>query len=281
MEISAKAGSSELHSEMGGRFGLRFPIIIGFVIIALYFGALGGWAALAPLESAAIAPGEVTIDTNRKTIQHLEGGIISEILVRDGDIVAPGQALIRLEKIQSRAELELLQGRHITASAIEARLIAERDGQTEILFPEWLLDRLEEPEVIDTVAGQVNIFASRQQSLDHQTQILRQRIAQFGEEITGLEGQIAAENVQLQLIAEESSDVRHLVESGLARRPRLLNYDPLLSLQLGPSGAGACCAAKFLSATARANLALGSCKPARAASADRGSPARSSSSPRS
>jgi len=222
MEISAKAGSSELHSEMGGRFGLRFPIIIGFVIIALFFGALGGWAALAPLESAAIAPGEVTIDTNRKTIQHLEGGIISEILVRDGDIVAPGQALIRLEKIQSRAELELLQGRHITASAIEARLIAERDGQTEILFPEWLLDRLEEPEVIDTVAGQINIFASRQQSLDHQTQILRQRIAQFGEEITGLEGQIAAENVQLQLIAEESSDVRHLVESGLARRPRLL-----------------------------------------------------------
>ena len=222
MEISAKAGSSELHSETGGRFGLRFPIIIGFVIIALFFGALGGWAALAPLESAAIAPGEVTIDTNRKTIQHLEGGIISEILVRDGDIVAPGQALIRLEKIQSRAELELLQGRHITASAIEARLIAERDGQTEILFPEWLLDRLEEPEVIDTVAGQINIFASRQESLDHQTQILRQRIAQFGEEITGLEGQIAAENVQLQLIAEESSDVRHLVESGLARRPRLL-----------------------------------------------------------
>ncbi len=222
MENSVKAGSGELNSATEGRFGLRFPIIIGCVIIALFFGALGGWAGWAPLESAAIAPGEVTIDTNRKTIQHLEGGIIGEILVRDGDIVAVGQALIRLEEIQSRAELELLQGRHISASAIEARLVAERDGRKEIPFPEWLLDRLEEPEVIDTVAGQMNIFASRQESLDHQTQILHKRIAQFEEEIIGLEGQIAAENVQLKLIGEESNDVRHLVELGLARRPRLL-----------------------------------------------------------
>lgn len=206
----------------GSRMGLRLPIIIGFVIVALFFGALGGWAALAPLESAAIAPGEVTIDTNRKTIQHLEGGIIGEILVRDGDVVATGQVLIRLEEIQSRAELELLQGRYITAIAIEARLIAERDGQKEIPFPEWLLDRLEEPEIIDTVAGQMNIFSTRRESLDHQTQILGQRIAQFKEEITGLDGQIAAEDVQLKLIGEESKDVRRLVEKGLARRPRLL-----------------------------------------------------------
>ena len=136
MEKSANAYRGGSIPVMSGYAGLRLPISIGFMIIALFFGALGGWAALAPLDSAAIAPGEVAIDTKRKTIQHLEGGIISEILVRDGDIVAPGQALIRLEKIQSRAELELLQGRHITASAIEARLIAERDSQTEILFPE-------------------------------------------------------------------------------------------------------------------------------------------------
>ncbi len=222
MDNSTKANSSEPIPASGGRFGLRFPIIIGCLIIALFFGALGGWAALAPLESAAIAPGEVTIDTNRKTIQHLEGGIIGEILVRDGDIVAAGQVLIRLEEIQSRAEFELLQGRYVTASAVEARLIAERDGWDEVEFPDWLLDRLEEPEVIETVSGQINIFASRQESLDHQTQILRQRIAQFEEEITGLEGQIAAENVQLKLIGEESDDVRRLVDLGLARRPRLL-----------------------------------------------------------
>ena len=205
-----------------GRFGLRLPILVGSLIIALFFGALGGWAALAPLESAAIAPGEVTIDSKRKTIQHLEGGIIGEILVRDGDIVAAGQVLIRLEGIQSRAELALLQGRYVLASALEARLIAERDGWDEVAFPDWLLDRLEEPKIIETVAGQINIFASRRESFGHQTLILGQRIAQFDEEIKGLEGQISAENVQIRLIAEESKDVRRLVELGLARRPRLL-----------------------------------------------------------
>ena len=222
MENSVDASIGGPILSTGGRFGLRFPIVIGCIIIALFFGALGGWAALAPLESAAIAPGEVTIDTRRKTIQHLEGGIIGEILVRDGDIVAAGEVLIRLEEVQSRAEVGLLQSRYFTASAVEARLIAERDGRMEVHFPEWLLDRLEEPEVIDTVVGQINIFALRQESLDHRTQILNQRIAQFEEEITGLEGQIAAENVQLKLIGEESKDVRQLVELGLARRPRFL-----------------------------------------------------------
>lgn len=225
MEKSANAYRGGSIPVMSGYAGLRLPISIGFMIIALFFGALGGWAALAPLDSAAIAPGEVAIDTKRKTIQHLEGGIISEILVRDGDIVTAGQALIRLEKIQYRAELDLLEGRHIAATAIEARLIAERDSRKEVPFPEWLLDRLEEPEVIDTVVGQMNIFTSRQESLNHQTQILYQRIAQFEEEMIGLEGQIAAENLQLKLIAEESKDVGRLVESGLARRPRLLSLE--------------------------------------------------------
>ena len=190
MTNSVSVNPDEPVSATKGRLGLRFPIVIGCIIIALFFGILGGWAALAPLESAAIASGEVTIDTKRKTIQHLEGGIIGDILVRDGDVVAAGQVLIRLAEIQFRAELELLQGRYVTASAVEARLIAERDGRTDIAFPDWLLDRLVEPEIIETVSGQVNIFTSRQESLSHQTLILRQRIAQFGEEIIGLEGQI-------------------------------------------------------------------------------------------
>ncbi|MDA0230714.1 MAG: HlyD family type I secretion periplasmic adaptor subunit, partial [Proteobacteria bacterium] len=222
MPSSINANPGEEVSFSKGRIALRFPIIIGCIIIALFFGTLGGWAALAPLESAAIAPGEVTTDTKLKTIQHLEGGIIGDILVRDGDVVAAGQVLIRLAEIQFRAELEFLQGRYVTASAVEARLIAGRDGRTDITFPDWLLDRLVEPEIIETVSGQVNIFVSRQEFLNHQTLILGQTIAQFGEEIIGLEVQIKSEDVQLNLIAEESEDVRKLVAFGLARRPRLL-----------------------------------------------------------
>ena len=79
------------------RLGLARPIAAGAVIIALFFGGLGSWAALAPLESAAMAPGVVTVFGNRKTIQHLEGGIVDEIMVREGDVVVAGELLLRLD----------------------------------------------------------------------------------------------------------------------------------------------------------------------------------------
>ncbi len=124
-------------SEQTGSPGVRRTILAGFSVIALFFGGLGTWSALAPLESAAMALGAVSVDTNRKTIQHLEGGIVREILVRDGDVVAAGQPLIRLDETQARATLDLLKGRQLAATALEARLIAERDGKEEIEFSDW------------------------------------------------------------------------------------------------------------------------------------------------
>jgi len=116
---------------------LRGPIVVGVAIVVAFFG---GWAALAPLASASIAPGVVGVDTKRKTIQHLEGGIVGEILVSEGDRVRAGQVLIRLDETRPRASLELLRGRQLAAMAFEARLIAERDGANTVQFPEALLD---------------------------------------------------------------------------------------------------------------------------------------------
>ena len=98
--------------------GLAKPVTAGLLIIALFFGGFGGCAALAPLESAAIAQGVVIVESNRKTVQHLEGGIIQEILVRDGDVVVPDQLLIRLDDTQPRASLDLLRGRRVAAAAL-------------------------------------------------------------------------------------------------------------------------------------------------------------------
>ena len=106
--------------------GITGPVTAGLVIIALCFGGFGGWAALAPLESAAIAQGVVSVESNRKTVQHLEGGIIQEILVRDGDVVVLDQLLVRLDDTQPRALLDLLHGRRNAAAALAARLSAER-----------------------------------------------------------------------------------------------------------------------------------------------------------
>ncbi len=202
--------------------GLRTPIVAGILVIALFFGVFGGWAALAPLDSAAIAPGVVIVDTNRKTVQHLEGGIIGRINIRDGDKVAAGQVVIELDETQPRATLDLLRGRKIAATALAARLVAERDGKETIEFPDWLLAERDDPKATEALNGQTNIFKARRKAIAGQVAILNQRISQFSEEIIGLEGQIKAENTQIRLIAEEIDDVRGLVEKGLARKPRLL-----------------------------------------------------------
>ncbi len=202
--------------------GLGGVIIAGFIIVALFFGGLVGWAAVAPLGSAALAPGVVIVDSKRKTIKHLEGGIVGEIMVRDGDVVAEGQVLIRLDDTQARASLELLRGRHRAASTLRARLIAERDGAEAITFPEALLSSLEDPAVREAIEGQTNIFNARRDALAGQVAILDQRVKQFQEEIEGLEGEISAQNTQLNLIGEEIHDVKTLVDKGLAQKPRLL-----------------------------------------------------------
>ncbi len=202
--------------------GLAKPVIAGLVIIGLFFGGFGSWAALAPLESAAIAQGVVSVASNRKTVQHLEGGIIKEILVRDGDEVIPDQLLIRLDDTQSRASLDLLLGRRITAAALEARLIAERDRRGTVVFPDWLSALVEDDEVKKAVEGEQRIFDARRDTMASQVAVLNQRIAEFGEEIKGLKGEIAAEDVQHELIFEEIAAVEALLVKGLERKPRLL-----------------------------------------------------------
>lgn len=202
--------------------GLRLTVFAGFLIVGAFFGGLVVWASLAPLESAAIAQGTVSVDSNRKTIQHLEGGIVSAVLVRDGDVVEAGQTLVRLDVTRPKATLELLRGRRVASLSLEARLASEQAGRDEIAFPKVLLERLDDPKVAEAIEGQNNIFRVRKEALDVQVAIQSQRIAQLSEEIRGLEGQIKAESRQLKLIASELKDVADLVTKGLARRTRLL-----------------------------------------------------------
>ncbi|MBI4182480.1 MAG: HlyD family type I secretion periplasmic adaptor subunit [Proteobacteria bacterium] len=209
------------HGE-AGPMGLGPTVAAGLAVIAAFFGGFGLWAALLPLDSAAVAPGVVMVFSNRKTVQHLEGGIVRKILVRDGDRVAADQVLIRLDDAQARAKLDLLDGRYVSMRALEARLRAERDGAGEIDFPVELAARSDDSKVMEIILGQDNAFNSRRQLMEDQIAVLRQRMAQNREEIAGLEGEIKAEDTQLRLIAEEVEAVKELVEKGLERKPRLL-----------------------------------------------------------
>ena len=204
------------------KIGANPAIGAGLLVVFLFFGGFLGWAALAPLNSASIASGSLSVDSNRKTVQHLEGGIVGKIFIRDGDRVKAGQVLIQLDETQSRASFDLLNGRRMAALALEARLLAERDGKTEIAFSSTLLERTKEPNIAEMLAGQRSIFKARHQSFIGQVAILGQRISQFREEIQGLKLEVAAQEQQIKLIKEEIRDVSGLLAKGLARKPRLL-----------------------------------------------------------
>jgi membrane fusion protein, type I secretion system len=200
----------------------RRPIQIGVLVIFLFFVVLGGWSALANISSAAIALGEVSVVSNRQTIQHLEGGIVDEIHVQEGSRVEPGQVLIRLSTTQAQAILDQLQARYLAVAAREVRLLAERDLRTEISFPDWLLSQQDDPEVLAVISGERNIFAAREESLNSHRSILRQRIAQYEEGIEGLTGEIEATESQLALFAEEISSMEDLIEQGFLSNQRFL-----------------------------------------------------------
>ncbi len=169
-----------LNTVDNGNQGMRIkvPVTLGFMIIILFFGVFGVWATVAPLESAAVAMGVVSVDSQRKTIQHLEGGIIAALNVEEGQVVKAGDVLIQLDETQPRANLELLRARLMTARALEARLLTERDNKENITFPEELIQKLENKEVAEIIEGQLNIFNARRQAMSGQISIIEQQIKQ-------------------------------------------------------------------------------------------------------
>jgi HlyD family secretion protein len=203
--------------------GIGLPAIIGIAAFGLFFIGFGGWAALAELERGIIASGTIIVESSRKTVQHLEGGILADILVRDGDTVTAGDVLIRLDDTQPQANVLLLNGQFWATQALEARLIAERDGSAAPRFPESLLRLRGNPAVAEIVDGQISVFRSRREGIESQTRILGQSIAQLREQIAGLRAQIEAQNRQVSLIRREAANVEILLEKGLERMPRLLS----------------------------------------------------------
>lgn len=198
------------------------PIKIGLLYV---FGGFFGfvlWAGLAPLTSAAVAPGVVVADSRNKTIQHLEGGILREVLVREGQRVQAGQILARLDSANADANLGRLQLAQRAALGEEARLLAERGELDHVIFPLELTKQGGNAEVEESIRIQQALFASHKSTQKSELGIIDQRIAQSEEEIKGIEAQIASEDAQIGLINEELTSVRELVLKGLERRPRLL-----------------------------------------------------------
>lgn len=202
-------------------FPLRL-IAAGFGLVFLFSSSFAVWSMLAPIEGAVVSPGIVGVADYRKQIQHLEGGIVETIHVRDGDRVTQGQLLIQLRDVQPAAELRQLEGQYFEAQAVVARLLAERDDHEEIAFPADLLARQEEPSVNSMMAGQTNILASRQTLVKDRQSLLEHKIAQAQEEIKGLEGQVQAKSRQRRFIDQELSTVEEALAKKLVPKSQAL-----------------------------------------------------------
>jgi HlyD family secretion protein/epimerase transport system membrane fusion protein len=199
---------------------VRLPILIGLTLIAVFFVGLGAWALIVPLAGGSVSQGIISPDGSTRTVQHLEGGIIRKLHVRDGDIVDRGQPLLVLESIQPQAEYDLLLKQQRKLSIMDMRLQAEMDEQQTLTFPAELSEN--DPEAAATIADQRRLFQARIAVHSARRRILGQRISQLREQIKGYEAQSTSTNRQLELIAEELKGKTELQKKGHLSKPELL-----------------------------------------------------------
>jgi HlyD family secretion protein len=205
---------------------LRLLAASAFMVVAVFVIGFGVWAMYAPLESAAIAAGAIEAESSRKTIQHLEGGIIKRILVKDGDEVAAAQPLSQLDDTKARATAQVLQAQLWEAQALEARLLAERDARETIEFPLALREAArQDPELTEIMAGQNRIFDTRRELQSSRIEVIRQREAQTEREIAALRYQADAAAKRAVIIKKEVAAIEPLVAKGLQTHVRLLQLE--------------------------------------------------------
>jgi membrane fusion protein, type I secretion system len=212
---------------------IRKPIVLALLVIGVSFGSFFLWAVFSPLESAAVATGKLSSEGKQKTIEHLEGGIVESILVQDGEQVVAGDVLIRLDKTQSQANLDFLVMRMHNARALRARLIAERDGHSEIVFSDALVNN--EMGILENIVqGQRNIFKGRLQVTKEKESVMNRQIAQYYAEVDGLKGEIGFQSENIDLTEEEIQSYLSLERKGMsAGKIRLNALQRQLSEQKG------------------------------------------------
>lgn len=203
---------------------VRKPLIIGMIGLLILVGGFGTWAVMASISGAVIASGRIEVDRNRQVVQHLDGGIVSEILVDEGDTVAEGDVLIRLDPNELRSNLLITEGQLFELMARRGRLAAEIEGADEITFDEDLLAAAKDrPEIEDLIEGQRRLFQARRESVEREIEQLEKRTGQIREQIVGIKAQQDAARNQLELVEQELQNQTALLDRGLAQASTVLN----------------------------------------------------------
>jgi HlyD family type I secretion membrane fusion protein len=204
-------------------------ILLGLFFVALFFGGLGTWMALAEIQGAVIAPGEVIVESYRKQVQHLDGGIVQEILVREGDLVQKGQALIRLDGERVLASRDLYRGQMDALLAREARLVAEKERKERIGWPDELLSRTDVPEVDESMKTEEEVFISRRASKESQQNLYRAQIVQLKSQIQGQKDQLRSIENTIASLKEEIAAKTPLLEGRYLDRSHIMELERALN----------------------------------------------------
>ena len=209
---------------------------LGYTLILLVFGGFGAWSYFAPLGSAVLAPGSVTVEGYRKTVQHLEGGIVKALHVRDGDNVTKGQVLVELDDTSTSAQLETLRGQLFSALAREARLVAERDGKASVTYPAELKEASNEANVQENIRIQDQSFAVRKQSRNGEISILKEQRQQLLEKIEGIKAQRTSRIELSSSLNKELIDFRAMLKEGYIEKQKVTELERRLAESEGDKG---------------------------------------------
>jgi len=201
----------------------RKYILLGYLLMFLFFGSVGLWTVYAPVSSAAVATGIVSKDGHRKTIQHLEGGIIHKILVNEGDLVTKGQALVILDDVQYRSKYQLLRNNKILAEAKEATLVAELNNKTEVVYSNKILSEDMDASVLSAIEGYLISLTARQNIYGQQLRIVDERIDQSKLKIAALHNELKSLKYKGSIINDELSEYRKLKLKGLVTRAQMFS----------------------------------------------------------
>ena len=205
--------------------------LAGYVLLFITFGVFGGWAAVAKLDSAVVAPATISLEGNRRVVQHFEGGIVEEILVEDAKEVQEGDVLLRLNSIEARSNLEVFSTRLDVARLVEARLLAERGLEETVNFPADVLAK-QSVAVTAALADQTDLFEDRRLILESQENILAARIEQIKVQIEGLELQKSAFERRIENYTQMLERMRSGADSGsIATNQLAQREDELIEIE--------------------------------------------------
>jgi HlyD family secretion protein len=210
---------------------------LGFASVFLVVGTLGGWAARADIDGAVVAPATIMVKTYSKKVQHKDGGIVRQILVKDGDTVRESQTLLVIDDTELEAQLRIIDALLLENQTKQARLQAQKDNAAEIIFSNDVLEHRDEPGAAQVIAGQIKLFEAMRAIISGKTDQLEQQITQLEQQIDGLKAQATSEEEQIALIAEELNGYRKLLKMGGIEKSKVLALEREQARLIGERGA--------------------------------------------